>query len=398
MIKLVVSRVYQRSVFFGLIYPWKRKRYMIRRLASYRSCGEAPSRNDYNKTHMEMKMPIKVDKYGSLKMSLISFLAMCAVVSWHIAIGSRVLKRWLAPIFTVWSVPWFFFVSGVFFVYSIQKVSWGRFVIGKVRSLLIPYVAWCVLGVAILTLMGQDIPLDPSAVFALDRLHPVGDHPMWYIRSLMGIFTIALPVWCLSDRVLESGWVQRSVFAGGLMITSIVLQKLLGVDLHFGPGSSLYYFLIGVVFSEKVVRFPMLPGLNARKRLYLGLTALLVAMFIRGIWFAMGYDYFKMGGTLVANVSVLVFMFALLALMDFKPVIDFGWRILGRFVKYSSFVYMVHWIFLGSLVDLVRKLGVPPDVVYIGSSFIVPFLFCFLGAILRRCIPNVYFVLTGNRG
>ena len=341
---------------------------------------------------------VKIDKYASLKISLVSFLAMCAVVSWHIGDDGGVLMRWLAPVITVWSVPWFFFVSGVFFVYSIQKVSLGRFVLGKVRSLLIPYLIWCVLGVVILTLMGAKPPLDIRAVFALDRLHPVGDNPMWYIRVLMIIFTLAIPMWVVSIRALRTGVLQRVVFAVSLATTFIIFQKFSGVNLHLGPGSSLYYFLLGVILCDRVVRFPMLPIFDGQKRFFFGLTVLLVAMFIRGVWFALGYDFYKMGGTLVANASVLFFILSLLVLMDSERAIEHGWKMLGHFTKYTPFVYMSHWIFLGSLIGIARKLGMMPDVVYVSFSLVMPFVFVAVGAVIRRYVPDVYHVLTGNRG
>lgn len=341
---------------------------------------------------------IKIDKYASLKISLISFCAMCAVVSWHVGVDGGVLKRWFAPVLSVWSVPWFFFISGVFFVYSIQKASFVRFVIGKIRSLLIPYIVWCVLGFLVLSLMGVRLPLNVCDIFALNRLHPVGDRPMWYIRALIIIFTLATPIWVLSVRFLRGGALQRVVFATCLAATFIIIQKFTRINLRLGPGSSLYYFLLGVVLCDRVVRFPMLPSLDGQKRFFFGLTVLLVAMFIRGIWFAMGYDYYKMGGTFVANASVLAFIFALLLLMDSERAIERGWKMFGRFAKYSAFVYMSHWIFLGSLIGIARKLGMMPDVVYVSFSLVMPFVFVAVGAVIRRYVPKVYYVLTGNRG
>ena len=57
---------------------------------------------------------IGIDKYASVKFSLISFFAMCAVVSWHIGVEGGWVKRYFCPTFCMWSVPWFFYASGVF--------------------------------------------------------------------------------------------------------------------------------------------------------------------------------------------------------------------------------------------------------------------------------------------
>ena len=341
-------------------------------------------------------LEVMIDKFASEKLRLISFLAMCAVVSWHIDVASSVVKRWLCPIACFWSVPWFFFASGVFFVFSIQKKSWVSFAVGKIQSLVIPYVMWCLAGFFFKFMILGDAPFDVCAVFALDRLHPVGNGPMWYIRVLMLLFILSVPIWVLCAKTLK-GICLKLLFSTVLLITLGIL-KMCGINLHLGPGSSVCYFLCGVVLSDYIVRFPMIPLLNTRRRLCTGVILLIVSMCVRGVWFVMGYDYYKMGGTMIANVSVVVFLIAVLLLLDSEDIISRASRHFGWLMRHSVFVYMSHHIFLGMMVSFAIMYGFSQDVVYVVFSLLMPFLFAFLGQMVRIGSPRIYFTLTGHRG
>ena len=122
------------------------------------------------------------------KIQIISFLAMLCVVWWHCYCGSSI-ERWFIPCFCVWSVPWFFFLSGVLFRKTLNTKAYEIVIVSKVRSLLIPYIIWCCIG-AIITYM------IPSRVSVLDgvldvfcisskKIHPWGNNALWYIRSLL---------------------------------------------------------------------------------------------------------------------------------------------------------------------------------------------------------------------
>ena len=82
------------------------------------------------------------------KISVISFMAMVCVVWWHCYCGSSV-ERWFIPGFCVWSVPWFFFLSGVLFRRTLESKTFAAVVESKVRSLFIPYILWCAVGASV---------------------------------------------------------------------------------------------------------------------------------------------------------------------------------------------------------------------------------------------------------
>ena len=336
-----------------------------------------------------------MSKYASAKIRLISFFAMWAVVSWHVGADGGTLKRYLCPLLCFWSVPWFFFASGVFFVYSIQKRTWFQFLVCKLRSLLIPYVIWCLVGAGYKALVSENISFDVCSIFALDRLHPIGDGPMWYIRALMIIFTISIPIWKLTESYLKKQLTQRFFFAA-LVILALNVSRFIGVDLHFGPGSSVVYFLVGVAMSGTVTKFPMIT--DKRSKIMVGCVLMIVALGVRSAWFGMGYDYYRMGGSLIANASVVFFIAALLVLSDFGTVVEWLHKFFGRVAEYNTFVYMVHNIVLWHIVAIVLSSGWSPDVVYVIFSLTAPFLFIGIGSVVRGAFPRVYSVIIGNRG
>ena len=236
---------------------------------------------------------IGIDKYASVKFSLISFFAMCAVVSWHVGVEGGWVKRYFCPTFCVWSVPWFFYASGVFLVYSIQRSTCRNFIISKFKSLLIPYIFWCGLGGLFMLMMGNCLDFNWYDVFALNRLHPIGNGPLWYIKTLIIFFTLSIVAWLLSRNIII-GWVAWVLFSF-LFISFFVIVKF-STNIQFGPNSSVFYFLAGILTSGFVRRFPMVKGIRTKDSILWGGVLLLSALFVRCIWFIMGYDFYKMGG------------------------------------------------------------------------------------------------------
>lgn len=60
----------------------------------------------------------------SIKLRIISFLAMLGVLWWHCFCGSGI-EVYFMPVACYWAVPFFFFSSGVFLQASARKYSWG---------------------------------------------------------------------------------------------------------------------------------------------------------------------------------------------------------------------------------------------------------------------------------
>lgn len=81
---------------------------------------------------------------ASEKSRVLSCLAMVAVVIGHSrpeTLMGRVVGR-----FTLFAVPLFFTVSGFYFIKSLEKYDRMVLIKKKVKTLLVPYLCWCLLG------------------------------------------------------------------------------------------------------------------------------------------------------------------------------------------------------------------------------------------------------------
>ena len=179
-----------------------------------------------------------IDKGTSLKIRVISVFAMLSVVAWHSECGSRV-ERWFIPWVTTWSVPWFFCVSGFFFVKSAEKVDTLPLLRKKISTLLVPYIIWCVLGwglwrPSLSGWRGELLGLSSS-------IFPRGNWPLWYVRALLIFMSAGLFAYMLR-RFLRPLWAFFAFF-----VSCIVLARYLLIRSGIGvsPFSSTVFFLAG---------------------------------------------------------------------------------------------------------------------------------------------------------
>ena len=128
----------------------------------------------------------------SEKVKFLSCIAMIAVVAGHsaprTAMGMAVDRVFL------FAVPWFFFVSGFYFIKSVESRGILELVKRKIKTLLLPYVIWCLLGWVIFR---PSLPMLCCEIFGLAHSYPIGNLPLWYVMALM-IFMI---IGCLLQAI-----------------------------------------------------------------------------------------------------------------------------------------------------------------------------------------------------
>lgn len=247
----------------------------------------------------------------SQKMSFISLLAMVGVVWWHCNCGSHIEQLFI-PAVCVWSVPWFFFASGVFFRLSIERKGILPFLEGKIKSLFVPYLIWCVLGIFIcFDAVGSGSVLDLYAI-SLSRASPKWNHALWYLRCLM-FFSLFGAILYGGVRYLQRlKWLVFSlVFMAGILAINRFVAHI------YGPGSSPWYFVAGILLAGRI--FCQADICSSRRTWALGLCCLLAAVVCRCIWFWEGFRFSVSGGTIIANVSTMFFICALWMILD-RPV------------------------------------------------------------------------------
>ncbi len=323
------------------------------------------------------------------KIQIISFLAMLCVVWWHCYCGSFI-ERWFIPCFCVWSVPWFFFLSGVLFRKTLNTKAYGIVIWLKVRSLLIPYIIWCCIGAIITYLI-------PSRVSVLDgvldifcissrKIHPWGNTALWYVRSLLIFMLLTIPIDYINKKFFRN---RRYVFQIILLALILAISHYL---IRLGPSSSGFYFVMGMTVSERILGCKRD---DTRKSTIAGLCFILVAALLRCIWFWVGYDFINGGGTLLANVSVCFLIAGLWNIADLIPDRLVAFNVICQFVPLTAFVYFMHY----PINDWIkyRARGLNSEFLFIALVVCAPISYLLLAWIVKKYFGRVYSVLSGGR-
>lgn len=150
------------------------------------------------------------------------------------------------------AMPFFFFVSGFFLARHMNEGGWyGREVIKRIKTLLMPYFVFCILGVVWTCLVSNRFDASVSNCFRAFGLHPLVSPicgQLWYIRSIT-ILVLAAP---LIKYVVERKWL-----FGVVLICCVLLDVLCNNDLgkyalyHYFSFMGPIWFWIGVFVSLK---------------------------------------------------------------------------------------------------------------------------------------------------
>lgn len=164
---------------------------------------------------------MQVTESLSRKIKVLSFWAMISVLFIHsntlgtfpeVASWNVFLQRLLTRSLSSWAVPFFFIVSGFWFANG-NYDGWYSFLQKKVKTLLIPYICWAILGTIIVCpliifnnyvngepLLSRTFLGFPGIWQKINRLlgitiaGPCGNLALWYVRTLF-IFFVFAPIW-----------------------------------------------------------------------------------------------------------------------------------------------------------------------------------------------------------
>ena len=213
-----------------------------------------------------MNVQDRIDKVLSRRMAVMSFICACMIVAIHCTpsplLGNR--EWWAANIIGAEglcriAVPWFFVASGFFIAGRVEEDGWYSKAISKrVRTLLVPFVAWAIIGLAFNWCVWYGIqkvgyacgvknPMDDGLFLGLIRvlgfdINRMNIGPIWYLRSVF-LLAIVSPVICWGVRKF------------GLLFPSaiFVMYGIYDTTIHFSDFweyvfsvRGLAYFTIGI--------------------------------------------------------------------------------------------------------------------------------------------------------
>lgn len=177
--------------------------------------------------------------------------------AWNIKFHNIVCHR-----FTFWAVPFFFIMSGFFFVrgrYVREDEGYFEFLSGKIKSIAIPYFLWSVVAAIILVpvvvannfyahrdllertfLESGEVFKSISALFGIGVWGgPCHNGPLWFLRSLMLLFVFA-PLFRVLSRCRMGTWLLVVVFV--ILLVWDEPKIMYGYDWE--------YFLLGIVLGR----------------------------------------------------------------------------------------------------------------------------------------------------
>lgn len=194
--------------------------------------------------------------YNSRKVARLSFVAAAMVVLLHAWILPKdgfppafvFVETFLCQGVTRVAVPFFFVVSGYLLFRDFRPGLgwWGAKLRRRVRSLLIPYLAWALVGLANNFLL-QHVCTNAHNEFNFASFAwwlkalgvttpPLGCYHLWFVRSLM-VFAMLSPV---------VGWLVRRC---GIWVVCGIIAASMTTNLPILGDSSLRYFAIGACLA-----------------------------------------------------------------------------------------------------------------------------------------------------
>ena len=203
-----------------------------------------------------------IDADTSRRIVFLSFVCSCLVVLWHahflgIAQRGTVVANWilqdiLSQGFARASVPYFFVVFGFFLFrdWPFDIGRWRRKVASRLKSLMLPYVLWVLIGLAgaflFSALTGHAYAeIEPSSlqwwcgVFGLRSGVPIVSYHLWFVRN---IFFLALVSPVIGVVLFRAPKVLLTV----LFVVSIVFDRYLG-----GKAQQLFFVCLGAWLAKE---------------------------------------------------------------------------------------------------------------------------------------------------
>ena len=327
-----------------------------------------------------------ITKTLSDKIKIASFICTIMVIFRHsrnlqaFGISDESYCTYIEGIFskmTELAVPYFFLVSGFFFFSQsyYRPASYKSMISKKIRTLLIPYLIWNLIGFAVFAVAGQTDFEDWWYAYIIKILGSAWDGPLWYVRDLMTMMLL-IPLY---------GWIMDWGKWWLHAVSLIVLFHLwVPVSCNWVSYESMLFFFLGGVLR----RWPAIVNYKIQK-MTLGVLTVLWA--IRCIIFP--FTWFMNKYTIL--LGIIVFW----QLLDYLPE-----KIRDRclsFAPFSFFIYVAH-IFIVKII----KQGI--NYVFHGNDFaaLVTYLACpFLTAVLlyywgkkwEKLSPTTYHTVTGYR-
>jgi len=294
------------------------------------------------------------------------------------------------------AVPLFFMMSGATLFRKYEAIQYKTILIKRIKTLLIPYFCWNIINVifSIITSYSfvsnyfvgrQKIELSFSNLFYSIFFYK-GNIPHWFLFALI-IFTLATPMF---DYITEKKRIGCVIIAMLITIENFCDLVRLPEMMYF-ESEAIVYYLIGCFIGKHY--FGEFIG-KVSKRIYIlsGILFVIITVYKVGA----SYDCFK-ALKMFDILIMIIYAFSFWFISDvFVNKVS-----LKSYMGNSFFIYMTH-VNISAIIIKLFYLIFPKTPLMSIANFIVSALLtivviCITCSFLRRFMPAIYKILSGNR-
>ncbi|ADW75176.1 acyltransferase 3 [Rahnella aceris] len=286
-----------------------------------------------------------------------------------ISISEPFFKMFDSIIYT-FHMPLFFFLSGLFFISSIQKNSKPDFIKKKIATIAYPYVIWSVIQGSIATLLSNFTNKKTDLISVLSfPYNPIGQ--FWFLYALFMIFIVACLIYNKRNFITQLPIITTVSFL--LYIYSLNIGDLF--HLNFITNNIVFFFA-GCVFST--LKFDQIATKKNAMTLVISAFMFILVQYKFHFIDGMFYDRIGISTFVVAMVSIYFVYVLSLTLSAIK--VD----LLSKLGNDSMVIFLVHILCAsGTRIILSKVFGI--------NNW---YLHMIAGTIAGLVIPIIFFELV----
>lgn len=335
-----------------------------------------------------------VDKYLSNKISVLSFVAMIGVLLIHSTYSESSQWPWLFYIQRYFSslsncaVPFFFIISGYFYFLKISDFKSIKSAINKrKRTLLVPYLIWCLIFILSVSLVSLIISLNYDYLIYLKQgkfckflvyvfWTPAAFH-LWYIRDLMIVILISPLIYHLLKKWPEFTLVVSYILFGYFRVAASLSWAL-------------WWIILGGYFGIKHIR--PLCGLPK----FWSVICLLIGLISVGVFL-----YYGLPLTPEYRYTIPVLLLCIIGFWSFYDYLNVK---VDRAMIVADFTFAIYCAHI-PLLNILKKAFFPLGgnswgaclAGYVLSPVITIVIICVVCVFIKSKCPKLYNILYGGR-
>ena len=295
------------------------------------------------------------------------------------------------------SIPIFFIISGFFLFKNFSYSSYPKILIKRYHSLVIPYLFWSILVVGIFYLL-QNIPsassffdrqlVEHTSLATLVQMILINpkNYPLWFIRDLIILIIVSPIIYYILKHY-------KSVYFILLLFLWLFFHDYNSISFTFYKPDVLLFFSIGgclALYNQKILTLKI-----SNKSLML-LFVLYISLLLGKTYFVMTVDGDLFIEVLLRKISIILGVFVVWFLLDRVSLKSFN-----SMTQFTFLLFVFHepllTILKKGLLFIVGESHVNAMLIYLVTPALTIYILSILGHYMKKYLPRVTSVVTGNR-